>query len=77
VTITDSLDGTARSRGVATRVLAVRAAAAGTDMILMTGSEATTASVFTTLLDDAEDGILPAGPLRASYDRILALKASL
>ena len=77
VTITDSLDGTAHSRGLSTRVLAVRAAAAGTDMILMTGSEATTASVFTTLLDDAEDGALPIAPLQASYDRILALKASL
>ena len=39
-TITDSLDGAAHARGVPTDVLAVRAAAAGTDLVLVTGSEA-------------------------------------
>src|SRR5947207_14865228 len=35
VTITDSLDGAAKARGVSTASLAIRAAAAGTDMILV------------------------------------------
>ena len=37
VTITDSLDGTAHARGLTDRVLAKRAAKAGTDMILDDG----------------------------------------
>ena len=77
VSITDSMDGTAFSRGVADRVLAVRAAMAGTDLILLTGSEGVTAGVYATLLADATDGSIPTGTLAASYDRILALKAHL
>jgi beta-N-acetylhexosaminidase len=77
VTITDSLDGTASARGVATWRLAVRAAKAGTDMILATGSEATTRTVYAELLAFAKDGRIPKVPLLASYDRIIALKAGL
>jgi len=77
VTITDSLDGTANARGLWTRVLAVSAARAGTDMILTTGSEASTAGVYATLLRQAQEGLIPVSTLRASYDRILALKAGL
>jgi beta-N-acetylhexosaminidase len=77
VTITDSLDGTAKARGLWTRVLAVSAARAGTDMILTTGSEASTRGVYATLLRQAELGSIPLATLRASYDRILALKAGL
>jgi beta-N-acetylhexosaminidase len=77
VTITDSLDGTAHARGVSTRSLAILAARAGTDMILLTGSEASTSSVYKTLLDTAADGWISKATLRASYDRIVALKASL
>ena len=77
VTITDSLDGTAKARGLWTRVLAVSAARAGTDMILTTGSEASTRGVYATLLHQAELGSIPLATLRASYDRILALKAGL
>ena len=77
VTITDSLDGTAAARGLSTRSLAIRAARAGTDMILLTGSEASTGSVFTTLLKNAESGAIPLATLQASYARILALKAGL
>ena len=77
VTITDSLDGTAHARGLTTEVLAVRAARAGTDMILMTGSEASTQAVFTGLLRGAVDGTIATATLLASYRRILALKASL
>ena len=77
VTITDSLDGTAHARGVSTRSLAILAAKAGTDMILLTGSEATTSSVYKTLLESAAKGTISKATLRASYDRIVALKASL
>jgi beta-N-acetylhexosaminidase len=77
VTITDSLDGTAHARGVSTRSLAIRVAQAGTDMILVTGSEASTRTVYSTLMDNAEAGTISRTVLRASYDRILALKEGL
>src|ERR1035437_7061827 len=77
VTITDSLDGTALARGLSTRLLAIRAARAGTDMILLTGSEASTRAVYAALLSNAKDGAIPRAILRASYDRIIALKAGL
>jgi beta-N-acetylhexosaminidase len=77
VTITDSLDGTAHARGLPTSLLAVRAARAGTDMILMTGSEASTRAVYATLLADAKSGYIQTDRLQASYTRILALKAGL
>lgn len=74
-TITDSLDGTAFAHGPSDRVLAVRAATAGTDLILLTGTEATTKGVYATLLADAQGGTIPLAPLQVSYERILALKA--
>jgi beta-N-acetylhexosaminidase len=75
VTITDGLDGTAASRGLTTAHIAWRAAKAGTDMLLVTGSESTSRGVYTTLLADATAGTIPVALLRASYARILALKA--
>jgi beta-N-acetylhexosaminidase len=77
VTITDSLDGTAAARGLSTRSLAIRAARAGTDMILLTGSEASTRSVYASLMKNAEAGVFSTTRLRDSYRRILALKAGL
>ena len=77
VTITDSLDGTAHARGIPAGTLAVRAALAGTDMILTTGSEASTRAVYAKLLAAATSGAIPRATLLASYDRILALKAGL
>ncbi|MEP6639700.1 MAG: glycoside hydrolase family 3 N-terminal domain-containing protein [Chloroflexota bacterium] len=77
VTITDSLSGTAKARGISVRSLAVRAARAGTDMILATGSEASTKVVFATLLADAKAGTISRTTLRSSYARILALKSGL
>ena len=76
VTITDSLSGTAAARGVSADSLAVRAAQAGTDMIMLTGSEAATKSTYGTLVRAAQDGTIPLTTLQASYDRILALKAT-
>jgi beta-N-acetylhexosaminidase len=77
VTITDSLDGTASARGISTRRLAAAAAGAGTDMILTTGSEGATNSLFAYLVQQATAGAIPIATLQASYTRILALKAGL
>jgi beta-N-acetylhexosaminidase len=77
VTMTDSLDGAAHSRGIPTNPLALKAAKAGTDMLLLTGSEASSRSVFRTLLDAAKAGQIPHDRLTVSYGRILALKAGL
>ena len=77
VTITDSLDGAAGARGIPTNPLALKAAKAGTDMLLLTGSEASARSVFHTLLDAAGAGKISHARLTASYDRIAALKATL
>jgi beta-N-acetylhexosaminidase len=76
VTITDSLDGAATSRNVSERSLALRAAQAGADFLLLTGSEKATAGSYALLLAAARDGRLPTDSLLASYERILALKAS-
>jgi beta-N-acetylhexosaminidase len=75
VSITDSLTGTAAARGVTDTSLAVKAARAGTDMIMLTGSEASTKASYATLLLDAQNGTIPLATLQASYSRILALKA--
>jgi beta-N-acetylhexosaminidase len=77
VTITDSLNGTARARGIPVGDLATRAAAAGTDIILTTGSETSTSAVDAQLIRDATAGHISRARLLASYDRILALKAGL
>jgi beta-N-acetylhexosaminidase len=76
-TITDSLDGAAHARGVPTDVLAIRAARAGADLILVTGSEAASRSVYLSVLRAARDGRLGLPRLLASYRRILALKRGL
>jgi beta-N-acetylhexosaminidase len=77
VTITDALDGAAAARGIVPNGLAVRAAAAGTDMILLSGSEATSRSVYRSLADAASAGRIRTARLRASYERIVALKQGL
>jgi beta-N-acetylhexosaminidase len=77
VTITDSLTGTAAAQGVAQDQLALRAAAVGTDLILVTGNEASTRTVYATLLAAATNGLLPRPVLEVAYGRILALKAEL
>ena len=76
VTITDSLDGTAHARGLSPGLLALKAALAGTDMILTTGSEASTRAVYARLLASAKSGVIPRATLLASYNRILKLKTS-
>jgi beta-N-acetylhexosaminidase len=77
VTITDSLDGAAHARGIPTDPLAVRAAKAGTDLLLLTGSETASRSVYTSLLGAASEGRIKEARLLASYERIAALKGTL
>ena len=77
VSMTDSLDGAARVRGIPPNGLAIGAANAGTDLILLTGSEATTRNVYASLLRAAQSGRVGRGTLAASYRRILALKGRL
>jgi beta-N-acetylhexosaminidase len=75
VTITDSLSGAAKARGTAGWLLAAKAANAGTDFVLLTGSEASTADAFDRMLAKAELHQIDSSALKASYARILALKA--
>jgi beta-N-acetylhexosaminidase len=77
VTITDSLDGAAHARGLPADPLAIRAAAAGTDLILVTGSEAASLSVYYSLVRAASEGRIGRAGLIASYRRIAALRNSL
>jgi len=77
VSMTDSLDGAARVRGIPPNGLAIGAANAGTDLILLTGSEAATRSVFTSLIRAAQSGRIGRVTLETSYARILRLKARL
>jgi beta-N-acetylhexosaminidase len=77
VTITDALNAAAATRGVSTSSLATLAAKAGTDLILATGSEATTRAVYAKLLAQAKAELIPRAMLLASYQRIQALKAGL
>ena len=77
VTITDSLSGTAKARAIPVSTLAIRAAIAGTDMILVTNSEASTQATYDALLAAARAGQIPRTRLVASYNRIIALKSTL
>ena len=77
VTITDSLDAAAHVRHTTDPPLALKSAAAGSDLILITGSRASSVAVFKALLAAARNGTLPMGGLNTSYARIVALKARL
>jgi beta-N-acetylhexosaminidase len=77
VTITDSLTGTAHARGRPVSAFATGAARAGTDLILLTGSEASTRATFATLVQKARQGTISLATLRASYARIAAMKAGI
>ena len=76
VTITDALDGAAATRGRALPAVASLAAQAGIDLLLLTGSEASSAAAFERVVAVADEGRISRAALRASYDRILALKRS-
>ena len=74
VTITDALEPAAATRGRTLPVAALLAVRAGVDLVLLTGSEGSSAEVFRTLLEQAADGRISRASLRRSHDRILALK---
>jgi beta-N-acetylhexosaminidase len=76
-TITDSLDGAAHARGIPTDPLAVKAAAAGADLLLVTGSEGASLSVYYSLVRAASEGRIDRAGLVESYRRIAALKRRL
>jgi beta-N-acetylhexosaminidase len=75
VTITDSLDGAAHARKIAPNGLALAAARAGTDLILLTGGEVASRDVFASLVRAAQAGRVGRAGLERSYARILKLKA--
>ena len=65
VTITDSITAAARTRGMAGWLLAAKAANAGTDLLLLTGTEASTAEAFDRILEKAELSIWCSSALKA------------
>jgi beta-N-acetylhexosaminidase len=77
VAITDSLTAAASIRGVTPGVLAVRSARAGVDLLLVTGSEASSQATYEGVLSAARAGDLSLANLQASYARILQLKSRL
>jgi beta-N-acetylhexosaminidase len=74
VTITDALDPAAATRGRTLPAAALLAVRAGVDLVLLTGSEASSDGVFRALLERAADGEISRASLHRSNDRILALK---
>jgi len=77
VTITDSLSGQPTTYGLSLTVIAARACRAGTDMVMLTGSEPATQHTFESLLALAGSGSIARATLQTSYDRIVALKSTL
>jgi beta-N-acetylhexosaminidase len=74
VTISDALDGAAATRGRPLPSVAALAAEAGVDLLLFTGSEASSAAAFEHVVRIAERGRISAATLQASYGRIMELK---
>lgn len=77
VTITDAVEAAASTRGRSSASVAVLAAQAGVDLILVTGSEAESEAVYRRLLGRASSGSIAPASLRRSYDRVLSLKRRL
>jgi beta-N-acetylhexosaminidase len=77
VTITDSLTAAASVRGMTQGKVAQLSAEAGVDLVLVTGSEASSKGVYNALLAAAQAGAIPLANLQASYTRIVKLKTRL
>ena len=75
-TITDALEPLAKTHGTALEETAVRAAAAGVDLLLLVGSESSTAKVYDAVLAAARSGRLPRAALELSARRIEELAAT-
>lgn len=73
-TITDALEPAARARGRSLEAGAVLAARAGVDLLLVAGSEASSARAYVRLLAAARAGTLSRSSLEGSYGRIVELK---
>ena len=74
VTITDSLNAAAHVRGITSSAIVLRAAVAGDDLLLLTGSEADSGAAYSALVQAARAGTIPLSNLQTSYGRILRLK---
>ena len=74
VTITDSLDGAASTRGRTLRSVTALALEAGVDLVLLTGSERSSADAYAHAVALAEAGRITLPALRRSDARIAALK---
>lgn len=73
-TITDALEPLARTRGVTIEEAATRAAAVGTDLLLVTGSEASSLRVHAALVAAAASGRLRTAALELSSRRLATLR---
>ena len=73
-TITDSLDDAAATRGRTIASVASLAAQAGIDLLLLTGSEASSDGAYESVVRAAEQGKVSVAALRRSDARITALK---
>jgi beta-N-acetylhexosaminidase len=76
-TVSDALEAVAATRQRPLDSVAVLAARAGTDLLLLAGAERTTSGVFGALVAAARDGRLPRVGLERSYRRVVALKEAL
>jgi beta-N-acetylhexosaminidase len=77
ISITDSLDGTAHARDVSAGDLAMLAIGAGTDMVLLTGTEKTTDRIYQRLVAAARAGAFDRSELTVSWQRIRRTKERL
>jgi beta-N-acetylhexosaminidase len=77
VTLTDALEATATTWNTTVPEAAFRAAAAGVDLLLVTGSETSSGEVYARLLAAADAGELSRASLEESAARVLALRRSL
>ena len=75
-TVTDALEALAATRRTTVSEAAIRAAAAGVDLLLFVGSERSTAQVYDALLAAARSGRLSRASLERSAARIDALAAT-
>lgn len=75
VTITDALEGAASTRGRTLRSVTALAIQAGVDLVLLTGSERSSADAYAHVVALVEAGRIPLPALRRSAERIAALKA--
>ena len=76
MTITDALDAAAPTHHRSVASVAVLAAQAGTDLLLVTGSEAESDAVYRRLLAAAGSGGISEPNLERSYARIVAPQAA-